>query len=54
MLLASAGTAWALSRYSRLGSGERGWFVITIVVSIGLALGGIIVCYYGVRAFLEG
>jgi hypothetical protein len=54
MLLVSMGTAWVLSRYSRLGSGERGWFVITIMVSIALFIGGIIVCYYGTRAFLEG
>jgi ABC-type glycerol-3-phosphate transport system permease component len=52
MLLASMGTAWALSRYSRAGSDERGWFVITLMISIALFIGGIIVCNYGVRAFL--
>lgn len=54
MLLASMGTAWALSRYSRAGSGERGWFVITILVGAALFVGGIIVCNYGVRALLDG
>ena len=54
MLGASIGTAWMLSRFSRVGNGERGWFAITVMVSIGLFLGGIIVCYYGVRAFLGG
>jgi hypothetical protein len=54
MLLARMGTAWVLSRYSRAGSGDRGWYVITIIVSIALFIGGIIVCNYGIRAFLEG
>jgi hypothetical protein len=54
MLLASMGTAWVLSRYPRAGRGERGWYAFTIMVSIALFIGGIIVCIYGIRAFLEG
>jgi uncharacterized membrane protein YidH (DUF202 family) len=54
MLLASIGTAWVLSRYSRIGAGEREWYAITMMVSIALFLGGVIVCYYGATSFLGG
>jgi hypothetical protein len=54
MLVAGIGTAWAVSRVSRVGHGERGWYVIAIMASIALFLGGILVCNYGLRAFLRG
>jgi len=51
-LMASLGTAWALSRFSRAGRSESAWFLIT--VSALLFLLGVALCWFGVSTLLEG
>ena len=54
MVFASIETACVLSRYPRVGAGERGWYVITIMASLALFLSSVMVCYYGASHSLGG
>jgi hypothetical protein len=51
-LVASLGTAWALSRSSRAGRSDSAWFLIT--VSVVLFLLGVALCWFGVSTLVEG
>jgi hypothetical protein len=51
-LISSAGTAWAMSRLSRTGPVEGGWLFST--AGVILLLVGLVLCYFGVLAIVEG
>jgi Co/Zn/Cd efflux system component len=51
-LVASLGTAWALSRSSRGCRIESAWFLIA--VSVVLFLLGVALCWFGLSTLVEG
>jgi hypothetical protein len=51
-LVASLGTAWALSRSSREGRVQSPWLLIGS--SVLLFLIGVALCWFGVSALVEG
>jgi hypothetical protein len=52
VLILSVGIAWALSRISRARRVESAWFVTA--VSFALFVVGVVLCWFGVSAFMEG
>ena len=48
----SAGTAWLMSRLWRTGPVEGGWLLST--AGVILLLVGLVLCYFGVLAIVEG
>jgi hypothetical protein len=51
-LVASLGSAWALSRSSRAARSESAWFLIT--ASVALFFIGVALCWFGVSTLVEG
>jgi hypothetical protein len=51
-LIVSAGIAWALSRRSRVRRVESTWFITAI--SVVLLVAGVVLCWFGVSALVEG
>ena len=52
VLILSVGIAWTLSRVSRTRRVDSAWFVTA--VSFALFIVGVVLCWFGVSAFVEG
>ena len=52
VLILSMGIAWTLSRVSRTRREDSAWFVTA--VSFALFIVGVVLCWFGVSAFVEG
>ena len=52
LLIVSLGTAWVLSQSSRIRRVESGWLVA--LGSVVFFVAGVVACYFGVSAIIEG